>query len=138
MPEYTYPVNITHVEYATTTEYRELLRTIFNMNPENFPEESKDEEIDDESRDEFAYDEAAAAIAMDYVFQSTQDNPLFQKLYQLAANKMLSEDPSIGLSILFCYDYLDVFHKCLVDYFQSPSEFTDATPSYQNVLQRLT
>lgn len=138
MPTYKYPVDIPVVAYSTTSEYRHHLRNIFNMNPDNFPETARDMEIDDESRDEFAYDEIASGKAMDTVYSATQDNALFQNIYKLAAGKMLSEDPTIGLTILFCYDYLDIFHSCLVEFFNRDGKFDETNEYYKEIVARLT
>jgi hypothetical protein len=79
-----------------------------------------DEDIDPVSRDEMEYDEGAANKAMDYIFKMTKTNPIFNELYLLAAARMFSTDPEIGLSVLFSYDYLEIFHYCLVCYYDIP------------------
>ena len=35
-----------------------------------------------------------------------------------SASKMFSEDENIGLAVLFSYDYFNLFHLCLVDFFE--------------------
>jgi len=138
MSEYTYPIHISEIQYDTTAEYRKYLRILFNMNPANFPEIANDMDIDEESRDELAYDEIASAKAMDKVYTETSKNKWFQKMYMMGAGKMLSEDPTIGLTILFCYDYLDVFHGCIVEYLKNPAGFDESNIYYQQIIKRLT
>jgi hypothetical protein len=79
-----------------------------------------EEDIDPVSKDELEYDEEAANQAMDHVFQTTKNNPIFKELYLLAAARMFSTDPEIGLSVLFSYDYLEIFHYCLVSFYDIP------------------
>ena len=38
-------------------------------------------------------------------------------IYIKAAGFMMSEDPGIGLAVLFSYDYFALFHLVLCDYF---------------------
>jgi len=83
------------IEYETDDEYRECLCALFGK-------------VDD------TYDGAAAATLMDSIYESTKDNVLFQEIYDLAAAKFFSTDRSLGLSILFSYDYFALFCKCLV------------------------
>jgi hypothetical protein len=35
----------------------------------------------------------------------------------MAALRMFSEDIDIGLAVLFSYDYMQLFHLCLVEFF---------------------
>ena len=113
----------TPVKYTNTTEYRQCLRALFEMNQELYEQQIRelenhnDETLDPETHDEMSYDSDAANKTMDYVFSCTQDVSEFHDLYMKAAAKMLSEDPTIGIAILFSYDYLYYFHVCLVEFF---------------------
>ena len=109
-----YPVDLI-IRYNNTIEYRHSLRLIFSMSSSKFP--VLDDDIDPVSRDELEYDEEAAKQARDYVFRTTKKNPIFNELYLLAAARMFSTDPEIGLSVLFSYDYLEIFHYCLVSFY---------------------
>jgi hypothetical protein len=95
------------------------------------------ENLDDETRDEISYDEDASTIMLDYVFDQTKENKLFQKLYDTAALRMFSVDKSIGLAVLFSYDYLKTFHLCLVDYFSSPEKFDEENINYINLIKKI-
>ena len=88
--------NIVKVTYDTDDEYRACLCSLFG---------TKDD----------TYDENQAELIMDSIYATTKDNVLYQELYDLAAAKFLSEDRSLGLSILFSYDYFALFCKCLTE-----------------------
>ena len=87
-------------------------------------ETSNNEVLDDETRDEISYDDNSASIVLDTIFDMTKQNTLFNTLYLDAAAKMISLDPSIGIAVLFSYDYFELFHKCIVVFIQNPVLFT--------------
>jgi len=92
--------NIHHKPSYTTDEgYQTNIRILFQMN------EGED------------YDESAANMALDYVYLKTKNHPVFQEIYTLASTQMMSEDPEIGLAVVFSYDYLIPFHAILVAHF---------------------
>uniref|UniRef100_A0A6C0E9D8 Uncharacterized protein n=1 Tax=viral metagenome TaxID=1070528 RepID=A0A6C0E9D8_9ZZZZ len=132
--DYVYPTKL-KIFYNTNSTYRNCLRTLFKMNPNNFPKFDMD--LDDETRDENDYDIDSAAIAMNTVLHDITKNSFFLYLLDKAAARMFSTDREIGLSILFSYDYLDVFHNCLVYFYTNESEFTDTTDCYVELLKRL-
>ena len=132
--DYVYPTKL-KIFYNNNATYRNCLRTIFKMNPNNFPKFDMD--LDDETRDENEYDMDSAAIAMNTVIHDISKNSLFLYVLDKAAARMFSTDREIGLSILFSYDYLDVFHNCLVHFFTNENEFTDTTDCYVELLKRL-
>lgn len=128
------------VHYSNTAEYRACLRKLFQMNKENIDitlAEYKNIELDEETLDELAYDEKSATKVLDYVYDCTKDDPLFQNVYQLAAALMFSQDMNIGLSVLFSYDYLHYFHPCIVMYLQTPQLFNHDTPCYLGLCKKL-
>ena len=133
-----YPTELV-IQYTNTTEYRKCLRVIFNMNPENFTinKNEYEEPLDDESADELAYDEESAGKVMDFIYNKTCECSLFQKVYDLAAGFMLSQDRNIGLTVLFSYDYLKEFHESLANYLRTPDLFTKETPCYLALLVKL-
>ena len=109
------------------------------MTPENFilNKNTYSEPLDDETADELSYDEEAAGKFMDYIYENTKDHPLFQVAYDTAAGFMFSMDRNIGLTILFSYDYLREFYACFTTYAMDPTLFTEETPCYVALLQRL-
>ena len=119
MSTYSYPVDAL-ISYEDTPQYRQCVRTIFNMQPQETPDDA-----DEETKDEQEYDYDSTAHSMDHIFEITHANPVFKKLIMLAAAKIMTTDPSIGISILFSYDYLELFHKCLVLFITTPDEFTE-------------
>lgn len=127
------------LDYTNTAEYRRCLRSIFDMDAENFilNKNAYSEPLDDETADELSYDETAAEKFMDYVYEKTKDHPLFQATYDIAAGFMFSMDRNIGLTILFSYDYLREFYACFMTYAMSPSGFTAETPCYVALVRRL-
>jgi hypothetical protein len=128
------PYEITlDISYNNDVEYRECLRCIFCM----IPSEDSDDSIDDITRDENDYDELAARRAMDYVYENTSKHPLFMHLYEKAASHMLSLDKTIGLAVLFSYDYLQSFHKCIQSYFQQRESFDEMNVNYLRIKEEI-
>ena len=136
MTEFVYPMDLV-MNYKDNGEYRAVLRTLFQMNTANYNELAMDETLDDITRDEMAYDEPATIKGMDWIYSKIQDQPLFQALLDKAAAKFLSEDRTIGLTVLICYDYLALFHECIKDFLNAPSEFTETSPSYLVLLTKM-
>jgi hypothetical protein len=134
-----YPVDKEVPKYTSNTEYRECLRQLFNMNPENYPDETRTyaEEWDTETIDELKYDNDTSSQIMDFIYEKTHTNPLFQEVYDKAAGRMLSLDREIGLCVLFSYDFMWLFHRCIVDFLRSPETFSAKTPSYIELQKKL-
>ena len=130
--------NITQkkIQYSNDFEYRAWMRRLFCMTS---PEETKelDSEIDEVSRDEMDYDDTSSSLYLDHIYESTYQNSIFQQLYQRAAALMLSEDKSIGLCVLFSYDYFQCFHECLCCFFETPDEFTENHPTYVRMREKI-
>lgn len=131
----------TPIEYNDTEQYRQCVRALFEMDQTVYEQRIKDienhnqETLDDVTRDEISYDGGAAMKVMDYVYSCTKDNAEFKELYSKAAARMFSEDPNIGIAILFSYDYLQLFHLCLVEFFSE--KFTTSCEPYRELVKRL-
>ena len=121
--------------YSSNMEYRDFLRDIFFMKLPKSPDNPDD--IDDETLDENNYDEGSISRTMDVLFDLTKGNVLFQQLYISAAAKMLSEQLDIGQAVLFSYDYLPLFHKCLGCFFKEPAKFDDTNEFYVGLMKKL-
>jgi hypothetical protein len=93
--------------------------------------------MDEESRDELMYDNDAVIAIMGNLFELTRDNVLFQNLYDLAAEKMISTNREIGQAVLFSYDYLPLFHKCLAGFLRNPDGFNDSNEFYVALLKKI-
>jgi hypothetical protein len=70
---------------------------------------------------ETGFDNEIIDRTLDKIYLNTKAHPLFQKVYVKAASFMLSENPEIGLAVLFAYDNLPFFHPLLVEFNQSGS-----------------
>jgi hypothetical protein len=114
------------IHYSNDYEYRASLRALFSMKRVI----QLDPDLDEITRDEQDYDVDAASQKLDFIFESTSGNLMFQELYDIAASKMISTDRSIGLSVLFSYDYLALFHRCLCSFFDDPDGFNDANMAF--------
>ena len=121
------------IQYSNDFQYRAAVRKIFCMKSA----EEMDQDIDEITRDEQDYDMNATARTLDYVYDNTCKNPLFQELYDKAASKMISLDRSIGLSVLFSYDYMGLFHYCLCNYFDEPEKFDEKNEAYVALKKKL-
>ena len=138
-----YPKHLIIPKYTTNTGYRQCLRQIFQMNPENYPdsikqlEEELGDEFDKETRDEIEYDEESAGLMMQYIRNQTKHLPIFQRLYELAAARILSRDHEIGVAILYAYDYLPLFHECVCRFLNDPSSLDETTPAYKELFDML-
>jgi hypothetical protein len=126
------------IEYNNNTEYRKCMRDLFMMKRENYIENiERIENIDEETEDEISYDEKAVLEILDSIYLITKDNHLFNKIYRIAAAKMLSDDNSIGLAVVFSYDYFSFFSLCLVDYLCNPNDFDEGNENYSNLLKKI-
>jgi hypothetical protein len=100
--------------------------------------ENNEYDIDDETLDEMNYDEMTISKTMDLLYQFTQENEMFQKLYDLAAARMISTDRLIGQAVLFSYDYLPLFHQCLASFFNDEEPFDNNNTYYLELSKKLT
>jgi hypothetical protein len=129
--------------YTTNTEYRATLRHLFRMDNAQYEDKIQElhdhlgDDLDHETKDENEFDEAATSAAMDYIYEKTHDTLVFQIIYRLAAEKMMSLDPQIGLAVCFSYDYLGAFHECIKDFMTNPEAYTQESQSYQNMHKKL-
>ena len=120
-------------QYTNDKEYRETLRQLFSMQKVV----AHCAEIDDITNDENDYDTDSASKAMDFIYESTKTNNVFQILYDSAAGKMLSQDREIGLAVLYSYDYMLLFHNCFVEYYKNPSEYDEKKDSFIQLSKKL-
>jgi hypothetical protein len=134
--------------YTSSNEYRNFLRNLAKMDSSTYPQfDEIEEEIEDETLDELLYDTDNMSNYLDTVYSLTKKNPLFSRLYVLAAERMFSTDPEIGLAVMYSYDYLDLFFPLLYMYlreidhelhqeFSFPLEPVDETNSYYILLMK--
>jgi len=129
---YSYPTQL-NIQYSTDEEYRKCLRDVFQMDSTQFPD-VKDMDLDQVTADEMMYDEKAASRTMEHVFENTFQHKDFILLYEKAASFMFSIDTNIGLTILFGYDYLDLFHPLLSGFFSNMDNKTLSSMSEYKLL----
>ena len=127
-----YNTNLTQIQYTNNIEYRNCLRQLFHMTYMK-----NDDDIDAVTQDENNYDNDASTIAMDYIYKTTKDHVHFQQLYDIAASKMLSIDREIGLAVLFSYDYMSLFHDCILSFIKNPDNFDENNKAYCTLLLKI-
>lgn len=94
-------ITLGKIEYNDDDEYRTCIARIFEI-----PECSA------ELLDDYSFEPI-----FDDIYARTKDDPFFQKIYLTSAGFMLSEDPCLGVCVLFAYDYAKAFYAVLCDYF---------------------
>jgi len=129
-----YDTSVTEISYTSDQEYRAVFRRIFRM---KLMPTDVDMEIDAITADEWNYDANAASALMDAIFDQTVTHPLFQELYDYAAAKMFSLDRTIGMAVLFSYDYFPDFHRCLCVWMKDPLAWTNAHASFVTMLEKI-
>lgn len=127
-----YNYETTILPYTDGPEYRNELRRVFRMET---PKVRTPEWDDDESWDEVNFDDASVTRALNFVMANTQDCEEFRELYERAAGFMISTDQSIGLSVLFAFDYFYDFHQLLRAYLSNERNITDR--KVQPALQKM-
>jgi hypothetical protein len=113
-----YNFDITSVSYTDDDEYRDAIRTLFGFVSED----------DDDSQIE---------KVLDWIFAQTKHHSLFQTVYVKAASFMISENPETGLTILFAYDYLPLFHAMLLAFHMLGDKFDENHVAYVNLHKKL-
>jgi len=129
MEDAPYDLSVSTISYNDDFEYRKTIRTLFRMEQKNF--------TDDVVLDEQDIDDPAMAKTLDWIFEKTGSNHLFQTLYSKAAGFMLSEDLQTGLCVLLAYDNLPLFHSALYAYVADPNGFNKKTPAYVSLHAKL-
>ena len=119
-----YNIN-TIVNYNTNTAYRGCLRDTMNMDVSHISFDAYTEDLDDETKDELLIDERQMSRALDEIYEKTCNIECFQNVFLRAATLMMSNDPKIGLAVLFSYDYFSQFHKCLKAFYDDKSDLCD-------------
>ena len=102
------------VDYNDETSYRIAIRKVFRMTDCHADILLENPDLDELTRDELNFDTDAFKKGHDIIFELLKDNILFHDIFVKAAGFMLSEDPEIGLCILFSYDYFKMFYSILV------------------------
>ena len=125
--------------YNSNKEYRNVLRIVFRMDSKkvtpyaDFTTEELNETIDDESRDEMQCDMDQIGVCLTEIYKKTKDETIFQNMYKKAAGQMLSEDPTIGQTVLCSYDYFALYYSCLWYYFQAGTTGLETSVEYKRL-----
>jgi hypothetical protein len=133
---WSYPVEEI-ISYKNDKEYRSCIRRVFSMVCKSIISPKIASELDETTLDEYNHDQETMAKFLDRIYENTIHTRILQDLYKKAAAFLLSEDPSIGLAILFSYDYFELFHFVLCDYFQNKT-IDQETPSVMNLQKKMT
>lgn len=133
---YTFP---SVISYQSNTEYRDWIRRIFHFTKDsktyyaNLSENDMVDDIDAESKDEMEFDTVMMERGMDYLFENTKDEIIFEELYRLAAATMISTDTKIGQAVLCSYDFFHLYYTCLWYFFQEKNRKIETLPEYQQL-----
>ena len=111
-----YNYEITQIAYDDDDGYQRTVCQLFYM------ESEFDNEIIDRT--------------LNRIYLKTKVHPLFQQVYVKAASFMLSENPEIGLAVLFAYDNLPLFHAVLVE-FNKNGSINESCPAYVDLHKKL-
>lgn len=111
-----YNYEITQIAYDDDDGYQRTVCQLFYM------ESEFDNEIIDRT--------------LNRIYLKTKAHPLFQQVYVKAASFMLSENPEIGLAVLFAYDNLPMFHAVLVE-FNKNGSIIESCPAYVDLHKKL-
>jgi hypothetical protein len=128
--------------YDNNKSYRAILRHLFYIDSAEVLAELSNtyenlSDLDEETIDELTIDMTKMESTMEVLYDKTKDDPLFQKLYDLAAARMFSVDRKIGQSVLFSYDYLYLFHSLLYLRFFEPEQCNENHQLYVSLVRSL-
>ena len=89
-------------DYIKNVLYQEDLMNIFNL-----------EQYDDYKN---FYNEDILKDTMSELYEKLKENEVLLDCMKQLANALFSENPEIGLCLLYSYDFMYVTHKCVVEY----------------------
>jgi hypothetical protein len=101
-----------NLAYNDDIEYRKSLNNLFL----SF---STINSIPNVCEDDECYNDDIASFFLDNVFEDTLECDYFSKIYDLAAATMISTDKSVGQVVFLSYQFLLLYHKCLVNYYKN-------------------
>jgi hypothetical protein len=80
------------------------------------------------------YDENKLNLAIHELYEKIKDSKdIMECIYKLAGN-FLSEEPELGLTIMFAYDYLNLAHLCISDYLESGQISEENLSNLKNIV----
>jgi hypothetical protein len=122
------------VKYDDNLGYRDCVRRVFNMDVSGIVIQ---DDIDDVTKDEMIYDDKNVSAGLDYLYAKTKDIAAFRDLYLVGASRMFSENLEIGMAVIFSYDYFELFHLCLVDFFNAGETITSDNENYVKLHKKI-
>lgn len=131
------------VFYSNNTEYRKVMRDIFQMDLDKtapYSDLSMNEistEIDEESKDEMQYDMKQMDEHLTELYEITKSEPKISQLYKKAAAQMLSEDPLIGQVVLCSYHYFNLYFSCMWFYLHGGRTSLTESVEYKRLVEIL-
>ena len=128
-----------HPLYSNSREYRQTIRDFFKMNTTSVAAEldTNLEIYDEETYDEMLYDAESAQKNLASILEKTENNPLFDELYSLAAAKMFSTDREVGLCILLAYDFFADFYPVWILFDKNKEDLSDTCECYVHLKNKL-
>lgn len=103
------------IQYETDEQYQQCILAMISLQPD-WPEELQEHNLhaSDTETDfnETTFDAINAFI--DIVYNETCTIEAFHDLYTTIAATVMSQDPQVGLVILFSFDHLHTFQRMLV------------------------
>jgi hypothetical protein len=83
------------------------------------------------------YDDRNVSAGLDYLYDKTKGVKAFRDLYLVGASRMFSENLEIGMAVVFSYDYFELFHLCLVDFFNAGETITVDNENYVKLHKKI-
>jgi hypothetical protein len=63
------------------------------------------------------FDEKKASERIDLIVNDIQNDKQFQEILKQSANRYMSDDNSMGLTLLFSFDTLHIIHECIKNFY---------------------
>ena len=126
--------------FNSNADYRKTLRIFCNMDCSNnilTETINQIEDMDHETYDELLYDSDAMKNKMDEIYNNTKNDELWKSIYLSAAAKFFSTEESIGICILFTYDYFPFFYECYDVFLNNRENWSNTNESYKKILENL-
>ena len=132
-----YNISIPDLQYSSDFQYRLCILRAFHI-PFDETAFVEEDDSEDELYELFSENEPTIQKCFDAIYEVTKNNTAFAELYNTAAEKTLfSNQPDLGMIVLFSYQYFALFHKCLIAFFNNPAIFTIENSNYKELAQSI-
>ena len=109
-----------HLKFYTYNNYL-MYKTNFVCTYQNIDNE---EIINNKYRDDLLdildlemFDDQKASDKIDLIIKDIENNKQFQEILKLSANRYMSDDIGLGLTLLFSFDTLHIIHECIKNFY---------------------